>query len=361
MPPIYVPVLSGKEGEYGALQALDLETRRKIMPLIDVPDVPYDWENDRPAKLLEEHVRGVADRIADAWGGEFPFFLDFPLLREVNPAWEDPRPLQGVLSRCQERGLRLIPVVARVSQPSYLSIASAHAVASGHGAALRLFVSDFDDEVDLDTEVDRVLHALRLGPADIDLIVDLEEIKGDVPRTTLIVRSLAPLLPHRADWRRVILAAASFPQDLSELEAESVRNLERVEWSLWRRLQQRPDRMLRPNMLFGDYAIAHPEPREMDPRMMRMSASIRYTTRDSWLIVKGRNVRQWGFDQYYSLCEVLVQQPTYSGPTFSWADQYIAQCAERRVGPGNATTWRKVGTNHHLTLVASQLSNPVEI
>jgi hypothetical protein len=26
-------------------------------------------------------------------------------------------------------------------------------------------------------------------------------------------------------------------------------------------------------------------------------------------------------------------------------------------GPGNATTWRKVGTNHHLTLVTRELAN----
>ena len=42
---------------------------------------------------------------------------------------------------------------------------------------------------------------------------------------------------------------------------------------------------------FGDYAIAHPIPTELDPRTMRMSASIRYTTSDEWLILKGRNVR----------------------------------------------------------------------
>lgn len=76
-----------------------------------------------------------------------------------------------------------------------------------------------------------------------------------------------------------------------------------------------------------------------------------------WLVIKGRNVRQYGFEQYFELCGALVNRNEYSGAGFSWADDYIAKCAGRESGPGNATTWRKVGTNHHLTLVARQLAS----
>jgi hypothetical protein len=88
-----------------------------------------------------------------------------------------------------------------------------------------------------------------------------------------------------------------------------------------------------------------------------MSASIRYTTPESWLIVKGRNVNQYGFEQYYDLCKQLIGRPEYVGPEFSWGDEFIWKCAQETAGTGNATTWRKVGVNHHLTLVARQLSN----
>ncbi len=110
-------------------------------------------------------------------------------------------------------------------------------------------------------------------------------------------------------------------------------------------------------MIFGDYAISHPVPKELDPRTMRMSASIRYTTESEWLVVKGRNVRQFGFDQYFALSKALVERPEFSGLSFSWGDQYIADCADGITGPGNATTWRKVGTNHHITLVTRELAN----
>ena len=87
-----------------------------------------------------------------------------------------------------------------------------------------------------------------------------------------------------------------------------------------------------------------------------MSASIRYTTDGNWLVVKGRNVRRYGFEQYFELCRTLVMRQEFSGRGFSWGDQYIDDCAFERTGPGNATTWRKVGTNHHLTLVARALA-----
>jgi hypothetical protein len=90
---------------------------------------------------------------------------------------------------------------------------------------------------------------------------------------------------------------------------------------------------------------------------MIMSASIRYTTDSDWLVVKGRNVRQYGFEQYFDLCRALVERPEYYGPAFSWGDEYIGRCAAREVGPGNATTWRKVGTNHHITVVTRAIAN----
>lgn len=57
------------------------------------------------------------------------------------------------------------------------------------------------------------------------------------------------------------------------------------------------------------------------------------------------------------LCRNLAERSEFAGAAFSWADDYIAKCAQHKVGPGNATTWRKVGTNHHLTLVSRQLSS----
>ncbi len=219
-------------------------------------------------------------------------------------------------------------------------------------------LSEGDPEDDISRDRGRpLLTGLgRVSVSSIDLIIDLEDLGSDPGRALLVARSVFSMIPKK-NFRYMILAAASFPEDLSDVDAATTTTLPRREWELWKTLQRRPNLLPRRDLIFGDYAITHPVPKELDPRTMRMSASIRYTTRDSWLVVKGRNVRQYGFDQYFELCKELVQRPEYEGREFSWGDKYISDCADGMAGPGNATTWRKVGTNHHLTLVMREIAN----
>jgi hypothetical protein len=108
---------------------------------------------------------------------------------------------------------------------------------------------------------------------------------------------------------------------------------------------------------FGDYAIAHPLLVEVDPRLMKMSAQLRYTTDTAWLVFKERNVRDYGFEQFKGICTALIARPEYKGAAFSWGDNAISECTLTSSGPGNATTWRRIGTNHHLTMVTDQISS----
>lgn len=67
-PIIYVPVLKGKQGEFGALQRLAEKFRSKIMPRIEVPPVPYDFKNKRPKITIDRHLATVADYLRRSWG-----------------------------------------------------------------------------------------------------------------------------------------------------------------------------------------------------------------------------------------------------------------------------------------------------
>jgi hypothetical protein len=356
--PTYVPVLRGKEGEFAALEALEplsADIKPLLLPLIEIPSVPYDYANERPARTLDDHVAGIAERLKKCWPNR-PVFLDLPWFEEERLA--DGRvALAAVLADCAARGVHAIPVVARRSSGSYLSAASSHTKNGPRGACVRLLVEDFEEDVDLVTEVDRLLSGLNADAHSIDLVLDLEDLGTDDARAVLVARSIFSMIPKKDEWRRIIMVGASFPEDLSDVDAATTSTLPRREWSLWKTLQKRPGLLPRPEMIFGDYAIAHPVPKELDPRIMLMSANIRYTTPRSWLIVKGRNVRQYGFDQYFELCKALVNRPEFSGRDFSWGDRFISDCATEMTGPGNATTWRKVGTNHHLTLVAREIAS----
>lgn len=352
--PAYVPVLKGKEGEFAALEELKTDVRGTIMPLIEVPDVPYDYVNERPSKSLGAHISGIAERLKKCWP-DSPLYLDLPWFGEEEQLEDGRIALEAVLADSSAKGVRVVAVVSRKSSSEYLAAAGRHAERSNLGASLRLTVEDFEEDVDLVAEVDQLLD--KLHSEAVDLILDLEDLGQDDGKAVLIARSVFSMIPNKDQWRRVILVGASFPEDLSAVGADVVTKLPRREWTLWKTLQRRPSALPRRDIIFGDYAIAHPIPKELDPRIMLMSASIRYTTHQHWLIAKGRNVRQYGFEQYFELCKELVGRPEYRGQDFSWGDRYISDCAADITGPGNATTWRKVGTNHHLTLVARQLAN----
>jgi hypothetical protein len=357
--PIYVPILKGREGEYSALEALEPDVRARLLPLIEIPSVPFDFPNEAPAKTLDAHVSPIPDRLKRCWGNARPLLLDMPWFGDGERLADGSMALGRVLEGCSLLGLAVVPVVAKSSSAGYLEAAGAHAGRYGTGICLRLEEQDFADDVNIDTEIGAMLTALGgLRPEAVDVLIDLDDLEQNAGRVNLVARYVLSSLPE-LPWRNVILAGASFPEDLSDVDARSVATLPRLEWSLWTGLKTWASRH-RPGLVYGDYAIANPRIRELDPRLMRMSASIRYTVPDAWLVLKGRNVRQHGFEQYFDLCQALVAQPAYCGPDFSWGDFYIAECAARRTGPGNATTWRKVGTNHHLTLVTQTLANQAD-
>ena len=109
---------------------------------------------------------------------------------------------------------------------------------------------------------------------------------------------------------------------------------------------------------YGDYSIAHPEIVEIDPRVMSMSASIRYSSTSQWVIIKGESIKIGGFKQFPILSNKLTSIPEYSGKDFSWGDEQIYNYANATDNKsGNATTWRSIGNNHHFTLVTNQISN----
>ena len=156
----------------------------------------------------------------------------------------------------------------------------------------------------------------------------------------------------------MIFAATGFPLDLSNIKPDNITEIPRIEWEIWISLKNYHDlKQLKRLPVFGDYAIANPEMVNIDPRAMDPSASIRYTIDDGWIIVKGRRVKKHGYNQYHDLSESIILSNDYSGENFSWGDKFIKECSNPPAKTGNLTTWRQVGTSHHITYVVEQLSS----
>lgn len=105
----YVPILMGKGGEYRALRNLDTEVKGAMTPLIEVPDIPWDWEEDEPRKSLDEHLHPVPEKFEEYWGADGPFFLDLTYLPLGDRLDDGRHPLTYLLDESLDLGLTPYP------------------------------------------------------------------------------------------------------------------------------------------------------------------------------------------------------------------------------------------------------------
>jgi hypothetical protein len=352
----YVPILKGRAGEYGALQEMTPEVKAGLTPLIEVPPIPWDFALDEPDKTIDQHLERLSSKIVQSWGVERPLFLDFLWIPPDERMANGDHPLAHVFGTARGEGLQLIPVTDLVRGEGYQSSCRDVIEEDARGVCIRLQKEDFEESGDLSAQVADLLQALGVPASEADLVLDLRSL---APNEGSTLRAAIPVLvrgiPYLRQWRSFTLAGTAFPENLIESPPSSYSLISRLEWIVWRNLIARAKLPRLPS--FGDYAIASPQPSEVDPRIMRPSASIRYATDDAWLIPKARNLRDFGFAQFHDICRELITRPEYSGSEFSWGDWYIDECANERVGPGNLTTWRKVGTSHHLACVTRQIAS----
>ncbi len=350
----YVPILKGKEGEFKALQETFDTTRDHMTPLIEVVSIPWDYDEETEAKSINDHLSKIGKKLAESWGSNRKCFVESPMIEGNRKMLDNStHHLNFLFDDFREKKIDAIPT-SRLGQVAGYKSAVRNIVAQDkRGVCLRLQNADLSDST-LKENIDIDLGVYGVTPNETDLIIDLGSIGNNVD---LLVFTLSIFinnaLPYINEWRSLTFAGSSFPINLSEITANTTDSIERLEWQIWNRLLSAK---LQRIPSFGDYSIAHPEILETDPRFLTISASIRYTCDNSWLIVRGRGTKKHGWEQYYTLCSSLIQMEEYCGAAFSWGDNYINECAARNVGTGNATTWRKVANNHHFQKVIFQLS-----
>lgn len=348
----YVPVLKWKQGEQKAVEALAHSVKQRLVPLIEIPPIDWDYENDVPKKTIDEHLSKIGDSLQRSWGMETPVFLDLHYIDESERLNDGLHPLNYVANECRNRGVSIIPVTSPIRDNDYQNEVLSILQQDGLGVCFRLREIDF---ANLQLRIDSLLSLFSVNPSEVDLVLDYEYVDSkDEVRTTLFLVGLLNATPYLKEWRNVIITGTSFPPDLSSVSSNSIDEIKRSEWLIWNKIISTSSIARRP--VFGDYAVANPAPFEADPRFINMSANIRYTARDKFIIFKGRMIKRYGGSQYHQLALQVTSHPEYSGAQFSNGDLYIHEVAKNNDGPGNATNWRTSGTNHHLSFVVNELA-----
>jgi len=324
-------------------------------PLIEVPEIGWDFENEIEAKTIDEHLAPFARRVHRKWGKR-ACLVDLHLIEHSERMGTGIHPVCFVFDGLREMKCSTIPVTGLDRDDAYQQEIRKVLTQDKSGVCLRIKIKQATRS-SVQEEVDSLLTALDIQAVNCDLIIDLGA-PNFIPLEgfSKVIQAIVRAFPYLNNWRTFTVLGTSFPETMASIEKGGKLVL-RYEWQLYKILVSNFQKARLRLPTFGDYAISHPKVLIVDMRIAKPSATIRYTTNDAWYIVKGENVRDYGYGQYRRLSEQVKNSRHYCGPTFSWGDQYIQECANGTGSTGNLMMWRQVGTNHHIEKVTRDIAS----
>lgn len=365
--PHYFPVLKGRLGEMKALSELDRRHVPWVTPLLELTGVDLEEDEegnpvDPVAQSIDRSIEIFTSRLAPRWADRGPLIIDaaaVPGARD-NPYYS---PMAQALERLTYAGLHVRPTVRPSDSPDALRLVGQ--VMDNHGirdVCLRMADEDLDDtEQPVTVGIERTLNLLGVEPNRVDLLLDFAAIPDE--RTASFASRIARLVlsgvPHRDDWRHVAVVGGAFPSDLNGVQPGVPTELPRYDVTLHEFVSKHAAGARA--LDYGDYAIANPV--QVTGVGFAPAPQIRYTTDKAWIVIKGLRRDPRASQQFFDICRQLMTV-TRVDATSSWGDDYIVRAAaasedatQTDVKPGNAMTWRAIGTSHHIAKVVSDLAS----
>lgn len=350
----YVPCLRWKQGEYQAVQRLSDGAKEILTPLIEVAERGFDFETGTMKKTIDQHLSPFAKRVEAKWQWR-PCFVDLNWINPTERMADGRHPVRFVFDDLATHGCSAVPVTGVGREEAYQQAVSQVVSKDKRGLCLRLQIGEAA-KPGLNEALDALLGGI-VQPKECDLIFDLGAPNFvPIEGFSKVVEALIRRLPYLRNWRTFTLMGTSFPSSMGEIKV-SPASVPRSEWSLYKMVATNLAKARLRVPSFGDYCINYPTANPVDMRLLKPSATIRYATESAWFIIKGPNVRDNQFGQYRAHCRTVMNSSNFSGPGFSAGDKYIYDCAKGVESTGNLTTWRWVGTNHHLEIVARGIAS----
>lgn len=337
----YLAVMKLKQGEKIGLSKVDSVLRPGLTPLFEIVK--------RKATPLDAHLKKSFKKLDLATQGYKRVFVD---AGELEPDGE--AGARRAFEEAKNTGLLFTPVT-RMSRDAETNAALGAKAAMG--LAIRIDRSDL--EGDLSTSLPQFLKDRQLRPGECDLIVDLGPVSDMVIEgVNRLALGLLAEVRSPEQWRTLSIIGGAFPKGLGDVDRDGHATIERLEWIFWRDTLRQAGLPRLPT--FGDWGIQHPKGVEdFEPGKMQVSAALRYAVGDHWLALKGRSLKgNPASVQMPKLTKKLVSgalRQNFSGADHCAGCRKVAEIAAGSPNPGSATTWRELGTTHHITTTVEAL------
>lgn len=341
-PSHYVPVLKVKRGEKQALTQISPPLVPRITPLLEIVE-----RNESKAPTVDHHLGTAFTKLAQSVAWYSRCFLD---AREIEP--DGRSAAAAVFERAAAERITFTPVTG-ITRTFDVGPALRH---RAHGLAIRLTRDEFEEGY-LPRRLDAFTRDHGLRREEIDLILDLGAVDDMVtPGVRALTDAFLSAVPEHAAWRTLTVSACAFPLSMGGVDRHSYDLVERADWLAWRDgLHARRNELVR-LPTYSDCAIQHPTGVEdFDPRIMTVSAAIRYALQEQWLLIKGESSRRTRPSvQFPRLATQLVYghlRNHFAGESHCAGCGSVKKAADGAPNLGSAEVWRRLGTIHHLTRV----------
>ena len=351
---VYVPALRWRQGEYQALLRLKPAIKDRIMPLICIPDVEFDFERRQPKKTVHDHVYPFLGRYHKKWDRR-PAWISLNESIAVGRMNDGRHIFDFIFDGIRPHDAHAVPALSLASDSDTLAAVARAIAQDGQGVG---FLIRLEDLMTAGTcgKIVKLAETLAVSLEEIDLIIDLrapnfQPYKVFAKALSAALRCLGDL----AIFRNFVLVSTAIPDSFKDI-ARGSDKIQRHDWLFYQvLLDVLPSGMRRP--VYGDYTIVHPDFTAIDMHKTKPAGKIIYTTAAVWATRKGGAFRD-NPEQMYTHCHAIVTEAEFQfrGALFSHGDAYITKCADRQEGPSNLSRWKEVAINHHITVVADDLA-----
>lgn len=327
------------------------EIKDLTLPLLVIPPVEYDFEEQRPKKTVQDHIDPFSTRFANKWGQRKALIDLHDSLENENMADGSPV-ISSIFHNLRSKSCNAIPVAKFSHSNDYIDHLKTIIESDKKGVAIRVKLPELMSPK-VNTQLQQIMSHLQTAAEDTDLVIDLEVPQSFEPYAAFS-KALATAIRRITglkDFRTFVVAGMSLK--LSEVKrpgAEPTRH----EWMLYQELATELEDIRKP--LYGDYTIETPDFISQDMRLLNPAGKIVYATENTWLIPKGKSFRE-NRDQMIDHCSTIVNSGHYCGKDYSQGDKRIFETLHKIEGTGNQGTWKEAGVSHHITLVVNQLSS----
>ncbi|MGI9229890.1 MAG: beta family protein [Gammaproteobacteria bacterium] len=354
----YVPVLRWRQGEYQALLRLNSATKDRIMPLICVPRVEFDFETLQLKKTVHDHVHPFVKRYCEKWDTR-PAWIALDKSIAADKMNDGSHVFDYIFDGIRPHDTRAIPALSLLDDSATLAAATRVVAEDHRGIALLVRLEDLMTST-LHTKIKEFANAVPVPFKDIDLILDLQAPNFE-PYTAFTKALIAALqrLNNLDTFRNLVIVSSAIPKSFKDI-AKGTDEIPRHDWLFYQTLlSELPSGMRQP--VYGDYTVVHPEfTVPLDMRIIKPVGKIIYTAEEIWATRKGGAFRANPL-QMHDHCKIIITDERFQfrGPDFSFGDEYIADCAVYKEEPSTLAWWKGITINHHITTVVDALAKLV--